>query len=130
MMNHWAADEIGRPWLAGVHDCWAFFRRVQAERYGRHVPPFQVDARSTLACARAMNANPERQAWHRVSTPEDGDAVILARGKHPTHVGIWLDIDGGGVLHCQRGAGVIFQDLRALGLAGWSHLEFYRKGPG
>lgn len=126
MMMHWAFDYIGQPWVAGDHDCWGFFRRVQLERFGRVVPPFDVDAFNRLACARAVVSNPERANWVPVARPQEGDAVLLAHARHPSHVGLWVDADHGGVLHCVQGAGVVFQSLKSLKAMGWNHLEFYR----
>lgn len=123
---HWAADYIGDEWRAGEHDCWGFVRRVQRERYGREVPPFDVDAFNCLACARAVRDNPERSNWQQVGEPQEGDAVLLAHAKHPSHVGIWIDADGGGVLHCVEGDGVVFQARKSLAACGWGRLEFYR----
>lgn len=51
---------------------------------------------------------------------------LAAHARHPSHVGVWVDVDGGGVLHCINGAGVVFQPIKALKAGGWGHLEFYR----
>ena len=45
---------------------------------------------------------------------------------YPVHIGVWLDIDGGGVLHAVRHAGVVFQNLAALDAHGWRIEGFYR----
>lgn len=125
-MTHWAIAYIGEPWVAGEHDCWAFFRRVQADRFGRAVPAIDVNAHSLMACARAVADNPERANWLPVSSPVEGDAVLMAHSRYPSHVGLWVDVDGGGVLHCVEGAGVIFQTIKNLKACGWGHVEFYR----
>jgi hypothetical protein len=44
-------------------------------------------------------------------------------------VGVWLDVDGGGVLHCAEGAGVVFQRSDAIKLNGWAVEGFYRFSP-
>ena len=123
---HWAFDYIGLPWIRGDHDCWGFVRRVQLERFGRSVPAFDMDAYNSLACARAVAANPERINWQSVTTPKEGDCVLLAHAKHPSHVGVWVEVDGGGVLHCLQSSGVVFQSVKSLKASGWGHLEFYR----
>lgn len=128
--EHWAAAYIGRPWVAGTHDCWAFFREVQRARFGREVPAYDVDSLDLLACARAVRDNPERFRWLPVEVPAEGDAVLLAHSRHPSHVGVWLGVDGGGVLHCVQGDGVVFQARRSLALCGWGRLSFYRWNEG
>jgi hypothetical protein len=123
---HWAFHYIGTPWVAGSHDCWAFFRRVQLEQFGRMIPPFDMTEFNSLACARAVATNPERGNWRPVDKPAEGDAVLLAHAHHPSHVGLWVDVDGGGVLHCLRGDGVVFQKVKNLKSSGWGHMEYYR----
>ena len=127
-MSHWAAPYIGRDWIAQTHDCWAFFRLVQREQFGREVPAYDADALSLMSCARAMAANPERQKWTSTRSPKEGDAVLLAHSKYPSHIGVWIDVDGGGVLHCVEGTGVVFQSRQSLATCGWGHLEFYTHG--
>lgn len=49
--------------------------------------------------------------------------VILTQNKYPCHVGIYADIDGGGVLHNMQGVGVVFQKLPELKMNGWQIME-------
>ena len=127
-MNHWAVQYIGDEWIAGEHDCWAFFARVQRERFGREVPPMQVDATDVLAVARAIRDDDERSHWQPVDEPREGDAVLLAHARYPSHVGVWVETpQGAGVLHCVRGAGVVFSTPQALARDGWRRVDCYRR---
>ena len=130
MSQHWSAAYIGRPWVAGAHDCWAFFRAVQAEVFGRAIPAVDVDAASPAACVQAIaTLAPPRAGWRPLAEQEpaeEGDAVLLARRDRAAHVGVWIDADGGGVLHCQKGPGVVFTPRRGLARAGWGRLELFR----
>lgn len=123
---HWAEKYIGEPWVAGVHDCWAFVRRVWAEQFGRDVPAVDVDACNKLACVRAFTGHDDRANWELIDTPYEGCAVLLSQSQHPSHVGVWVDVDGGGVLHCVEHIGVIFQTISSLRLSGWNKLEYYQ----
>lgn len=130
-MTHWASQYIGRPWTVGGQgpdsfDCWGFVRFVQKEHYGRDLPFIDIDANNLRATIKGMMFHDVRKVWENVSRPSDGDAVLMAHGKYPTHVGIWVDVDGGGVLHCTRGEGVVFSSLSALRIAGWGRIEYYR----
>ena len=87
----WAAQYIGQPWVHGEHDCWAFFRRVQAERFGRQVPAIDVDAFDVRACVAAFTGHDERARWQEVQQPQEGDAVLMSQSRVPTHVGVWVD---------------------------------------
>lgn len=66
------------------------------------------------------------QAFVEVEKPQGGDVVLMRQAKNPVHAGLWLDIDGGGVLHCVRESGVVFQNIRSLNLSGWYLHSFYR----
>ncbi len=123
---HWAFDYIGTPWTRDGNDCWQFFRRVQAERFGRVIPAFDMASHRAVVCARAVAENPERANWQPVDRPQEGDAVLMAHASHPSHIGLWIDVDGGGVLHCSNGPGVVFQKPAQLKASSWGHLEYYR----
>jgi hypothetical protein len=123
IVTHWISEYIGEPWVAGENDCWAFFRRVQRIRFGVEVPAVDVDAMSVRACANALEGHEERIRWQPVENPLEGDAVLMGRGKHPIHIGLWA---AGGVLHCVEGAGVVFQSVASLKMAGWRNLTYYR----
>ncbi len=126
-MTHWAHAYIGDAWDARTHDCWVFVRRVWAEQFGRTVPAVDFDAASALDCRRALAQRPERDNWIEVATPAEGDAVLMAKGRHPCHVGVWVATDGGRVLHCLQGHGVVCQDVTALRLMGLRVTGYYRR---
>jgi cell wall-associated NlpC family hydrolase len=115
---------IGLPWIAGArgpeaYDCWGLFLAVQGDHFGRDLPEIPVDALDLRAVLDAFTAHPERQRWQSVRAAEEGDAVLMRQSRYPVHIGVWLDIDGGGVLHAVRHSGVVFQTLAALDAHGW-----------
>lgn len=129
-MTHWAGQYIGLPWQSGAQgpeafDCWALVRHIQRERYGRDLPVIDVDAHDLGAVRAAFREHPERARWRRVDPPQDGDCVLTHRGGQADHVGVYLDIDAGRVLHAIRHSGVVCTALPALQRLGW-HPEFYR----
>ena len=122
---------IGLPWIAGArgpeaYDCWGLFLAVQRQHFGRDLPEIPVDALDLRAVLDAFIAHPERQRWQPVSAAEEGDAVLMRQSRYPVHIGVWLAIDGGGVLHAVRHAGVVFQTLAALDAHGWRIEGYYR----
>ena len=122
---------IGLPWVVGAHgpdayDCWGLFVAVQHTHFQRSLPENPVDATNLRAVLAAFSGHPERQRWQPVPQPEEGDAVLMRQSRYPVHIGVWLDIDGGGVLHAVRHAGVVFQTLAALDAHGWRIEGFYR----
>lgn len=124
----WAADYIGLPWVAGAqgpdaYDCMGFFRHVQGKHFGIQVPQIIApDPDDASALVALFNQHEERSRWPRIATPEHGCAVIVHR---PLHIGVWLDVDGGGVLHCVRGVGVIFTSSEAWRLSGFGRREYF-----
>jgi hypothetical protein len=127
---HWATALIGLKW--SVHgsgpdtfNCWEFVRMVQARHFGRALAEI-ANPEDILVMGRTFRDHPERRRWAKVEHPAEGDCVLLRQSRHPIHVGIWLDVDGGGVLHCSRESGVVFQNPAALKLNGWGIEGFYR----
>lgn len=127
MTAHWASAYIGEDWVRGVNDCWGFCRRVWLEQFGLAVPIIDVDTENALMVAQAFRDHTERARWYEIIEPREGDAVLMAHYRYASHVGIWIDADGGGVLHCEKGAGVVFSTRQALARAGWRGLRFYRR---
>jgi len=123
------AQYIGTPWQAGAqgpdaYDCMAFFRRVQHDHFGVQVPAIIApDYDDADALADLFLTHGERAKWKRIAKPEHGCAVIIHR---PMHIGTWLAVDGGGVLHCARGSGVIFTSDSAWPMSGFGRKEFFR----
>jgi len=126
-MPHWAAQYLGLPWIAGERDCWAFFREVQREQFGRDIPAVDVDVYSAVSVMRTLQNAPERTLWTHVMVPRQGDGVLMAQNNRPSHVGVWLEVDGGAVLHCAEGFGVLCQSVPSLRAAGWSGISYWRR---
>ena len=122
------ARYIGTPWEAGAQgpdafDCMAFFRHIQREQFAVDVPTIIApDYEDASALADLLSTHPERQKWQRIAKPRHGCAVIVHR---PMHIGTWLDEDGGGVLHCVRGAGVVFTRDAAWQFSGFGRKEYF-----
>ena len=128
MTHHWANEYIGIPWRNGAQgpdafDCWAFVRHIQCEHYGVVVPPINVDASHLKAVMVSFSRHPELVNWERIAAPEEGCCVLLANGRYPAHVGVWV---AGALLHCQQPVGVVYHDLLTLRNSGWGQLQYYR----
>lgn len=124
-MSHWTERWIGRPWIAGQEECWDFLRRVSAEEFGRTIPALPVLAADPRAVRRAFETGAERAAWEETARPVDGDAVLMAAGRRPCHVGLF--VAPGRVLHSVEGAGAILTPLAALDRLGYRVVGIYRR---
>ena len=130
-MTHFANKYIGRPWVAGAQgpdkfDCWGFVRYVLKHEYRHDVPQVNVNAECLRDVLQAFRTDLAFRAFEEVPLPCDGDVVLMRQAKNPVHAGKKLEIDGGGVLHCVRGSGVVFQNIRSLNASGWFLDSFYR----
>jgi hypothetical protein len=122
------AQYIGIPWQAGAqgpesYDCWAFFRHIQAEHFGIETPVViapDIDDHRALVDLFARHS--ERGRWLRTGTTTHGCAVLI---HWPLHIGVWLNVDDGGVLHCLRGAGVVFTKDSAWASSGLGRKEYF-----
>lgn len=130
-MTHWAADHIGTPWVAGQSDCWHFARRVWRDRWGWDVPPVPVDPCNPRAARHAFAQAPQATGWEplpRGCAPAEGQAVLMAKGRWPCHVGVQIVLpEGPAVLHSVEGAGVIVTPSSRLADLGYRVVGRYRR---
>jgi hypothetical protein len=123
---------IGMPWEAGAQgpetfDCMAFFRHVQGQHFGVDMPQIIApDYENPEVLTALFKHHDERQRWSKIGAPKHGCAVLVHR---PMHIGTWLDIDGGGVLHCVRASGVIFSSDSSWPVSGFGRKEYFELDP-
>lgn len=123
------AKYIGIPWAEGAqgpdaYDCMSFTRMVQMEHFGITLPAITVpDYGDCLALVEMMRGHEERKNWTPAKYKQHGDLVLVHR---PMHYGTWIDVDGGGVLHCVRGVGVCFTRDAAWRVSGFGRREYMR----
>lgn len=118
-MTHWALKYIGKPWICGKYDCWGLVREVYFNELGIELSPIITNALDIrqVFCEFAKTTN--YSSFQQISELKNNAIVVLSQGKYPSHVGIWIDVDGGGILHNQRNIGVIFQKKTELNSLGW-----------
>lgn len=123
---HWANAYIGDPYSdtgePPGYNCWSLVRHVQRAHYGRNVPLIAPQSLEVRELARLFDRHPELQHWQRLpdgATVPDGAVCLMSHNRAPHHCGLWLDVDGGRVLHAERGAGVTAPDLATLRATGW-----------
>ena len=116
---------LGLPWIEGQRDCWLFFREISEKHYRRIIPAVDVDVMDIRDVIHKVDAE-KKARWEQIGKPEDGCAVLMSRNRYPVHIGMWLDIDGGKVLHCAQGMGVVFQNRQALAFDGWTGITYWR----
>lgn len=123
------ARYLGTPWREGAdgpdaYDCMSFTRMIQARHFGVQMDRVMIaDYDDGLGLLALLNSCGERAHWEPVKTPRHGDIVVARR---PFHIGVYLAVDGGGVLHCLRGAGVVFTRDAAWATSGIGRKTYMR----
>ena len=125
-MNHFSEKYIGQPYRAGFFNCWDFVRQVYKNEYGISLNHIPVDETNLKQLMTTVKTTSEHKNWRSVKQVEEGDLLLMRQSKHPIHVGVWVNIDGGGVLHCIKNSGVVFQNKQSLQLSGWKIEKVYR----
>lgn len=123
---HYAQRYIGQPYKAGFFDCWGLVRKIYADEFGINLPRFPVDVDNLRQLIKTVKEKSNSNLWLELKQPEEGSIVLLRQSRHPIHVGLWLNVDGGGVLHNERTMGTIFQDIHSLHLSGWQIAGYYK----
>lgn len=122
---------VGLPWrkdAAGpdAFDCWGLAHVCQREVFGRELPLAAHDPADIMAVLKRIAAGDASVDWREVKQPRHGDVVTLRSASHPRHIGVWLALDQGKLLHAVENGGVMFQPRTALELLGWGRFQFYR----
>lgn len=126
------AELIGKPYLVGTKgpdkfDCWGLAQYVQRKLFDRNMPTIDQPPtdNSPKTMMRFIRDHEARRQWKRIDEPKHGSLVEMSRSNLPFHIGVYLDIDRGGVLHCAQGIGVGFDPLILLPNAGWRGLTYH-----
>jgi len=123
----WINDYIGRRWESGASgpdtfNCWGLVRHVYLTLLGIELSEIIIDDTNRLAREYAFNNHHEYRNWQRVYSGKPLDVVVLSSILEPGHCGLYIS---GGVLHCLRRSGVVFQTLPGMRIKGWE-INFYR----
>jgi cell wall-associated NlpC family hydrolase len=106
-------------------NCWTFTQRVQREVFGRELPDIEMESDAIAYLVKLINNHAAHDQWKRVGVPIDGGLVEMSCARLPHHVGTYIDLDGGGVLHCDIGSGSSFASLSVLKIIGFQRFIFY-----
>lgn len=126
MKQHWCEKYLGRKWDATEYNCWHFFRDAYAQERGICLPIYEVSAEDTKAVAKTIGRELDLREWKRVANPAEFDGVALGKGSQLTHVGIYTEADGGRIVHCNQGHGVVAMSLQQMEREGYRLIQFYR----
>lgn len=120
---------LGKPWRSGAfgpeaYDCWNLVAVCQRRLFSRDLPIVSEPPVTPVGVARLIRDHGVRKMFRVVPNPVHGCVVEMARVERPFHVGVFLEIDRGGVLHCDQGGGVCFDPLFVMRASGWQKMVF------
>ena len=121
---HWVAKYIGLPWINHKNDCYQLVRLIYKDQLNITLPDVPIDATSIPAVVEAFKSSPARQVWRPIPNPKDMCLVFMGR-KRSSHCGLWLDIDGGGIVSSYQDSGVVREDLFTVKQRQFHHFEFF-----
>lgn len=126
----WASTQIGKPWVAGGRgpesfDCWglvycayACLLQTEISLLGGLDPKNLTDV---------VDAHVVEVAnWERIQEPVDLCVVAMSKHRLIHHVGLWIPVDNGVVLHCMDKSHVIAQSINSIRNSGFSTIKYYK----
>lgn len=128
---NWVAPLVGLPWEAyatgpAAYDCHGLVCHVQHRHYRRRLDRhLEVVSGDVEAMHTAICAEQETGRWQRLSAPKDGCVVLLTTGTRFHHVGVWLAVNGGRVLHSRAKRGVALDSVQHLRTLGFREFEYW-----
>jgi len=120
MEYEWVAEHMGCRWKAHAYgpdsfDCWGFVYHIFKTVKGIEIERYQyVDPHNRKNVANAFCDNVNVVTWEKLEKPLEFSVVLLGRSKYPTHCGIYLNVDGGVIVHCSERGGVTVVSLNNL----------------
>ncbi|CAO4178814.1 glycoside hydrolase [Methylorubrum populi] len=109
----------GTPYDKAERNCWWLAALAQGELFGRPLPAADPALVADIrARAEAMATHPAREEWREIETPVDGALVLMGKvAGAETHVGTFLALDGGLILHTDERHGVVLDPPLELAAA-------------
>jgi hypothetical protein len=120
MTNNDIIDYIGKPWEANAKgpeafDCWGLLVDVYKKQLNLDLPEYPKIDRDSLASLQGGIATILNSDWTAIARPVEYCAVCLSvNTKYAHHVGVFLEVDGGRVLHCTKQGGVLCEPLDSV----------------
>lgn len=102
-------------------------RAIYSDALGVILPAcqFSDDTRNSTSYRDAISAHSTTPMWSPIDAPVDGCVVAMGKREWPHHVGVYLDVDGGRIVHCLERVGCASDKLSTLRKSGWGFMKFY-----
>lgn len=121
---------INKKWESGAtgpdkYDCHGLVVDIQKNVYNKTMPDVKVNSDSLFSVVKAISKNKIWNQFKKIDKPEDGCLVKMFTAEEPNHIGVYVDIDRGGVIHSLRNQGVVWDHLFILKKT-YAQIEFWR----
>ncbi|MDF2809497.1 MAG: hypothetical protein K0S56_528 [Microvirga sp.] len=134
--NAFLESLIGRPYEIGARgpeafDCYGLAAHIQRHLAQIDMPAIAFAEPTTRAAAEAMLSHPERDAWEEIEEADAREFDLVLMGnvrKHDFHLGTYIvPVTTAAVIHTDKAAGVVVDDIPALRAIGFNFLRFFRR---
>ena len=124
------SDYITKAWSSGGagpddFNCYGLVRDVYRTQWDIDLPEFMVEADDIRATVGTIADELKKARWEELDGPEHGALTLFSYRVVPTHVGIWLDYDGGVVLHSSKQLNITCTPLHILQQYGFIRPRFF-----
>jgi len=127
---HWVTKYLGKRWEPGARgpdsfDCWGLVYDFYKRYLGVSLPLYLVLPSDLRKVSETAENEIEGDMWTRVDEPEAFDVVGLGKKSIIHHVGLFLENDGGLILHVGNGIPAKAESLNDIKKQ-YKRIEFYR----
>lgn len=121
---------INLKWESGAtgpdkFDCQGLVVDIQKNIYNKTMPNVKVNADSLLSVVKAISKNKVWDRFKKIDKCEDGCIVKMFTAQEPNHIGVYINIDGGGVIHSLTNVGVVWDKMFVLKKT-YAQIEYWR----
>lgn len=130
--QHWAAKYIGIPYEEGArgpnaYDCWGIIQLIYLNEKGIRLPELPGLSAPQMQEIHDTIMRESVRDWTEIAEPVEGCIVAMGgRTGMMHHVGVYINADGGKVLHSRLGLNAVAETLRGLKLRGLRIIKLYQ----
>jgi len=132
-MPHWVAKYIGLPYEEGARgplawDCWGIIQLIYTNERGIQLPELPgLNAEQLARIHEVIITEAKNPEWTVVKEPTEGCIVGMGNGHQVMHhVGVYVPVDGGKVIHSRPKQNTVAETVRQLSFRGLHVLNFYQ----
>lgn len=122
-------EHLGKPYKLGTQgpdyfDCWGWVRFINKELWNREIPWIDMSKGSISDFIKSGYEYRSQMDWVVIPNPIHSCLVEMSHARHAHHVGVFINVDGGQVVHSIQGGGVVCDPLLTIPISGWHSIKF------